>query len=101
MARQSTVPDNRRPAISPRAFRAAIELGVDWAKLAGSGRTGRIRECDVSPPPKQRPTDTQAEDAFLAHRQSDHRHRRRSGIGAAIAEAFAEAGAIVYRRRCE
>src|SRR5262245_630881 len=36
-----------RPAISPRARRAAAELGIDWTTLNGSGRTGRIRECDV------------------------------------------------------
>jgi len=35
------------PTISPRAARVARELGVDWTKLVGSGRTGRIRECDV------------------------------------------------------
>jgi pyruvate dehydrogenase E2 component (dihydrolipoamide acetyltransferase) len=35
------------PAISPRARRIAAELGVDWTKLRGSGKTGRIRECDV------------------------------------------------------
>ena len=36
-----------RPAISPRAARLARDLGVDWTRLAGSGRTGRIRERDV------------------------------------------------------
>jgi pyruvate dehydrogenase E2 component (dihydrolipoamide acetyltransferase) len=36
-----------QPAISPRARRVAAELGVDWAALRGSGRTGRIRERDV------------------------------------------------------
>lgn len=35
------------PTISPRARRVAAELGVDWAELAGSGRTGRIVERDV------------------------------------------------------
>jgi pyruvate dehydrogenase E2 component (dihydrolipoamide acetyltransferase) len=35
------------PAISPRARRVARELGVDWRRLTGSGRTGRIRERDV------------------------------------------------------
>lgn len=35
------------PAISPRARRAADELGIDWQHLHGSGRTGRIRERDV------------------------------------------------------
>jgi pyruvate dehydrogenase E2 component (dihydrolipoamide acetyltransferase) len=33
--------------ISPRAKRVAAELGIDWTKLRGSGRTGRIRERDV------------------------------------------------------
>jgi len=33
--------------ISPRAARAASALGVDWAKIRGTGRTGRIRERDI------------------------------------------------------
>jgi pyruvate dehydrogenase E2 component (dihydrolipoamide acetyltransferase) len=36
-----------RIAISPRARRRALELGVDWNRLRGSGRTGRILEADV------------------------------------------------------
>lgn len=39
--------DRSRPAISPRARKAALELGVDWTVLQGSGRTGRIVERDV------------------------------------------------------
>jgi pyruvate dehydrogenase E2 component (dihydrolipoamide acetyltransferase) len=39
--------DRSRRAISPRAWRVAQELGVDWSNLRGSGRTGRIRERDV------------------------------------------------------
>ncbi|MBX3066088.1 MAG: 2-oxo acid dehydrogenase subunit E2 [Anaerolineae bacterium] len=35
------------PAISPRARRIAVELGVDWQSLIGSGSTGRIVERDV------------------------------------------------------
>jgi pyruvate dehydrogenase E2 component (dihydrolipoamide acetyltransferase) len=35
------------PAISPRARRIAKELEVDWSKLKGTGRTGRIVERDV------------------------------------------------------
>lgn len=38
---------NGLPAISPRAARVAAELGVDWSRLRGSGRGGRIRERDV------------------------------------------------------
>ncbi len=34
-------------AVSPRARRVARELGVDVQNLAGTGRTGRIRERDV------------------------------------------------------
>ena len=33
--------------ISPRAARTAAALGVDWMKIRGTGRTGRIRERDV------------------------------------------------------
>ncbi len=32
---------------SPRARRVASELGIDWTKLAGTGRDGRVRESDV------------------------------------------------------
>ena len=39
--------DHARPAISPRARKTALELGVDWTGLRGSGRTGRIVERDV------------------------------------------------------
>jgi pyruvate/2-oxoglutarate dehydrogenase complex dihydrolipoamide acyltransferase (E2) component len=37
----------RVPTISPRALRVAAELGVDWTKVMGTGRSGRIRESDV------------------------------------------------------
>jgi pyruvate dehydrogenase E2 component (dihydrolipoamide acetyltransferase) len=37
----------RHPAISPRAKRVAEQLGVEWARLRGSGRAGRIVERDV------------------------------------------------------
>ena len=37
----------RGPAVSPRARRVAVELGIDWKRLSGSGRTGRIVERDV------------------------------------------------------
>ena len=32
---------------SPRARRVAKELGITWQHLEGTGRDGRIRECDV------------------------------------------------------
>jgi pyruvate dehydrogenase E2 component (dihydrolipoamide acetyltransferase) len=35
------------PSISPRAARLARQLGVDWSGLKGSGKSGRIRECDI------------------------------------------------------
>lgn len=33
--------------ISPRALRTAVALGVDWTRITGTGRTGRIRESDI------------------------------------------------------
>jgi len=35
------------PSISPRALQTALRLGIDWTRLSGTGRTGRIRERDV------------------------------------------------------
>lgn len=43
----ATARQERRPAISPRARRVARELGIDWTRVPGSGRAGRIRERDV------------------------------------------------------
>ena len=37
----------RVPKISPRALRVALELDVDWTKVTGTGRAGRIREQDI------------------------------------------------------
>lgn len=44
------------PAVSPRARRVAAELGVDWTRLQGSGKTGRIRERDVRAAVQAQPT---------------------------------------------
>ena len=35
------------PVSTPRARRAARELGIDWSQVAGTGRGGRIREADL------------------------------------------------------
>ena len=32
---------------SPRARRRAVETGMDWTKVAGTGRNGRVREKDI------------------------------------------------------
>lgn len=37
----------RAAVATPRARRLARELGIDWQTLSGSGRGGRIRECDI------------------------------------------------------
>ncbi len=42
-----TSPGRKAMAISPRAARIAAELGIDWSKIRGSGRTGRIVERDI------------------------------------------------------
>jgi len=36
-----------KPSATPRARRVAKELAIDWTRLRGSGRGGRIREADV------------------------------------------------------
>ncbi|MGH7169026.1 MAG: E3 binding domain-containing protein, partial [Gemmataceae bacterium] len=48
-------PPRTERAISPRARRAARELGIDWHNLTGSGRAGRIRERDVRAAADSRP----------------------------------------------
>lgn len=40
-------PSAGAPAISPRARRLAQQLGIDWRRVRGTGRTGRITEDDV------------------------------------------------------
>ena len=48
VARGSASPQKApKPSITPRARRIARELGVDWSKIVGSGRNGRIQECDI------------------------------------------------------
>lgn len=37
----------RHPVATPRARRRAQEFGIDWTRLDGTGRHGRIRERDV------------------------------------------------------
>ncbi len=43
----ATADPSSAPAISPRARRLAQQLGIDWRKVRGTGRTGRITEDDV------------------------------------------------------
>jgi pyruvate dehydrogenase E2 component (dihydrolipoamide acetyltransferase) len=46
-ASSSRLSSPSQPVASPRARRTAAERGVDWSKLHGSGRGGRIRTMDV------------------------------------------------------
>jgi len=48
--------EKTRITSSPRARRVAKELGVDWKSLEGSGKSGRIRECDVRAAAKVSPS---------------------------------------------
>ncbi len=43
----STTKRSLKCVASPRARRVALELGVDWKSLTGTGRNGRVREADV------------------------------------------------------
>ena len=53
MMTAATVPKRQRlaarglPRISPRAAGTAARLGIDWTKLNGTGKNGRIRDADV------------------------------------------------------
>lgn len=40
-------PQSARPRSSPRARRLAAELQIDWRRVTGTGRQGRVRECDI------------------------------------------------------
>lgn len=40
-------PSDTTPVSTPRARRVAGELGIDWSRVPGTGRGGRIREADV------------------------------------------------------
>ena len=53
------------PTISPRAARRAAQLGIDWTRLQGSGRTGRIRETDVLRAAEEMPTTTSTTPATI------------------------------------
>ncbi len=65
-----------RPRSSPRARRVARELGVDWARLTGSGKSGRIRERDVraaaSTPSQPAVPLTPARRAIAEHMAASH-----------------------------
>lgn len=57
----------RGKTISPRAARLATELRVNWRPLRGSGRTGRIRSCDIlAAAEHQRTTGPEAKKSSLA-----------------------------------
>ncbi len=43
----SAAPAHAAGVASPRARRVAGELGIDWRRLQGTGRDGRVRERDV------------------------------------------------------
>lgn len=55
-----TVSGTVKVVATPRARRAAGDLGVDWRSLKGSGRNGRIREADIIAASQARSTNQQA-----------------------------------------
>lgn len=70
-AAASSAKRSRKPAISPRARRVATELGIDWTKLKGSGRTGRIVERDVRQAAQVAEQETQIKVSPVARRLAE------------------------------
>ena len=66
----TSAPQSRaaRHAVSPRARRLATELNVDFTRLAGSGRTGRVIERDVRVASAARPAPAEVRASPLARR---------------------------------
>jgi len=94
---EAVVSGGPRRRISPRALKTAAALGVDLDRVTPTGRTGRIRERDVIAAAGQRPeAAARPKVPFSLQDKVTIVTGAASGIGAAIAEAFAEAGAIVY-----
>ena len=60
-----------KPAVSPRARRVAVELGVDWTQLTGSGRTGRIVERDVRTAAEMQPVAVVVDASPVARRLAE------------------------------
>lgn len=56
---------NGLPAASPRAKRIAKALDIDWAKLQGSGSSGRIVERDVRAAAAEIPAESGAKDVRI------------------------------------
>lgn len=65
-----------RAIASPRAKRIARELQIDWTTLDGSGRNGRVRECDVRAAAKNAPTQVAAQAPAAGQRLPISRRRR-------------------------
>jgi pyruvate dehydrogenase E2 component (dihydrolipoamide acetyltransferase) len=87
----------REPAISPRARRIAAEVGVEWATLAGTGKTGRIVERDI-----RQAASSQAEAAASADRISPVARRAAEAAGIDVhALARARPGQRITREDVE
>ena len=77
------------PAASPRARKAAAELGIDWRILTGSGSSGRIREADVRAAASDRPIPQERRASPVVRRLAEE-----SGISLDQATASKPAGRV-------
>lgn len=77
------------PTISPRARKIAIELGVEWQSLNGSGSSGRIREADVRAAAASRPAPQERRASPAVRRLAEE-----SGISLDRANASKPAGRV-------
>ena len=93
--RPSAADGRSAPPISPRARRVAGELDVDWTKLTGSGRTGRIVERDV-----RAAAEMQTEEMLVDATPVARRMAAQAGIDLATLTA-ARAGGRIQREDVE
>jgi len=92
----SPQPGGDASIITPRARRVAAELGVDWVRVPGTGRDGRIREADIrNAAATQKPKGLSSTRRTIAERT----HVSQQKTVAVTLHTTADATAVVQLRR--
>lgn len=101
----STIGPSALPSATPRARRAARQLGVDWSRLAGTGRGGRIREADVRLASEMLSTDGSSEVLTLSSRHRTSalrlRHSQEHTVPVTLTTSADATQLVAWRRRLQ